>query len=281
MARATNGLGQFRGKVGSVVFRVSEGQQIASAYQPQVRNPKSNLQTAQRNKMYLATQISKLVSQNEIIGLGTTPRNRRSMFIKNIIDNAVSRLNNGVFTTSIDEKKVLFSNGVDSRIKSLFTVTTGDGSAASYSLNFETTGGIDVTNIAIKTVEIRIQNNEFTYLKSSYLQLPNVGATQSYNINIPSGTKVILYAIPIRLKENYRVVDEELTQLQFNSTTGENEYVVVGKYGESAASYQYYKSFVIGSWGNSGVIVTPDGDGDEVVNPDGPNINPTSVDDGE
>ena len=89
MARATSGLGQFRGKVGSVVFRVNQGQQIVSAYQPSVRNPKSNTQTAQRNKIYLASQLSKLVPREDIIGLAPkgSVRDRRSMFIRNIIEN--------------------------------------------------------------------------------------------------------------------------------------------------------------------------------------------------
>lgn len=273
MGKATNGLGQFRGKVGAVVFRVNQGEQIVSAYQPQVRNPKSNLQTAQRNKFYLASQLNKLVSDYDIAGLGATPRNRRSEFVKNIVVNAISTLNDGLFTTSIKEDKVLFSKGSDSGLESLFTANTLTGTSATFGVNFQSTDGIDVSNVAVKIVQVLIKNNEYVGVKSFYLDLPEAGNTKTFNITVPTGTKVVLYAVPIRLKEGYRVVEQKLTQLQYDAATDENKYVVVGEYAESSASYQYYKSFVVASWGNSGDVVSPDEGGDEVVNPDGPNFN--------
>lgn len=275
MGKATNGLGQFRGKVGSVVFRVNQGEQIVSAYQPQVRNPKSNLQTAQRNKFYLASQLNKLVSDYDIAGLGTTPRNRRSEFIKNIVVNAVSNLNNGVFTTSIKEDKVLFSKGTDSGIEHLLVVAAVNEGRAQFSINFTDLDSNEVANLALKTIEVHIRNNEYVYLKSSYLQLPDSGTVQTYDVEIPDDTKVILYAVPFRLKDSYRVVEQKLTQLQFNSATNENEYVVIGEYGESAASYLHHKSFVIGSWGSAGVVATPNFE-DNVVNPSREVLNTTN-----
>lgn len=44
-------LGQINGKVGSAVFRTSLGIQIVQAYQPKVKNPRSDLQMTQRNKI--------------------------------------------------------------------------------------------------------------------------------------------------------------------------------------------------------------------------------------
>lgn len=280
MARATNGLGQFRGKLGSVVFRVSEGQQIASAYQPQVRNPKSNLQTAQRNKLFLASQLNRLVSDYDIAGLGSTPRARRSEFMRNILINAVSTLNNATFVTSIKGDKVLFSKGNPSILRNLITV-----SGVTIDIDFQNVNSEDVSNLALKMVEVIIENGVYKSVSSYYRNLPAVGSHQGYDVGSIESGKKLLYAVPIKLKEGYRVVNQQLTQLQFDSATGESKYVVVGKYYENAASYQYYESFLVGSWGDSGAVELPSGGEDSVVNPDAPSfynaVNTSNLEDNE
>ena len=277
MARATNGLGQFRGKVGAVVFRVNQGKQIASAYQPAVKNPKSNLQTAQRNKMYLASQISKLIPKEDIIGLaprGTT-RDRRSMFIKNIINNSVSSLENGVFRTDINWINLYLSNG---GLLDGMSVST-DGSNGEITLTFDKSkiSQDDFNRLAIKIIEIEAVGGEFPYqnYKSAWIDLGEYDTTStntSFKVTItiaPSGgIGKAISIIPVMLADNVRYSAERKTFVQLSG----DEFVILGQYDINRAVLKWYTSSQVRMYGGNTEPIPPSTDGDEVVNPDGPNF---------
>lgn len=275
MARATNGLGQFRGKVGSVVFRVNQGQQIASAYQPAVRNPKSNLQTAQRNKMYLASQLSKLVPREDIIGLGPrgTARDRRSMFIKNIIENTTSTLVDGVFTSAISNYGIMFSKGNYYEGLSINT----DNSNLSLVFNKEVVSEERFNRTAVKVIQIDIINNFLSAYKSSWLNL-GVYGTSGDNITIPvnvtkaPGTTTYVFFVPVEVADNVRYSEERKTLVQVDPTS--QEIVIVGEYNISNAVLNWYRTIPTAPFNDGEIppIVPPNTDGDEVVNPDGPSF---------
>lgn len=278
MARATSGLGQFRGKVGAVVFRVSQGQQIASAYQPAVRNPKSNLQTAQRNKMYLASQLSKLVPREDIIGLAPrgTARDRRNMFIKGILDNSVSRLNGEVFSTSVMTNSVLFSNG--NAIDGIVTTAAVSGNNYDVQITFDKTKITeDVFNrLAIKLIQFDIVNDIYSNYKSSYLDLGTYNTddsedtfTKMFSVAIQQGVSTAVYLVPIELNENVRYSSEKKTLVQVD--TDNMTFVITGQYDINNAVLKWYKSRFVGAT-DGGEIVPPSTGGDEVVNPDGPSF---------
>lgn len=90
MAKSTGGLGQYRGKMGSVVFSVRNGQQIIRNYQPVVTNPKSKEQRTQRAKAVLVGKLSNLIQPEIIVGFsgGSKPA-RRSKFLSALF-NAVT-----------------------------------------------------------------------------------------------------------------------------------------------------------------------------------------------
>lgn len=93
MSKSTNGLGQFRGKLGGVVYGVRNGQQIIRAYQPVVANPKSKEQRLQRAKGVLAGKLSHLITASVIVGMnGGSKSGRRAMFNKNLLDSIVSEI---------------------------------------------------------------------------------------------------------------------------------------------------------------------------------------------
>ena len=81
MGKAPNGLGKFSGKVGGVVFAISNGEQIVRAYQPVVNNPKSSGQQNQRAKGNLVGRISQITPWQILEGLGTNRRMRRGRFL--------------------------------------------------------------------------------------------------------------------------------------------------------------------------------------------------------
>lgn len=82
MAKTPNGLGQYSGKVGGVVYAVQNGQQIVRAYQPVVSNPKSLAQRKQRAKANLIGRISQITPYQVLEGLGDNKRARRSRFLR-------------------------------------------------------------------------------------------------------------------------------------------------------------------------------------------------------
>lgn len=279
MARATNGLGQFRGRVGSVVFRVSQGQQIASAYQPSVRNPKSNLQTAQRNKMYLASQLSKLVPREDLIGLvpNGSARDRRSVFIKNILDRSTSSLNDGVFTTSIYYGSVAFSKGnIYDGVSVTTNNQTGGGSNIVITIDKVKVSEEQFNRLAIKLIQLDVFNNLATSYKSSWLYLGvyNTESTSSFDITIPvtssSNIATYLYIIPVEVKDGVRYSEEKKTLVQTDFNDG--ELLIQGEYAINNAVLNWYGSIGVGKLGGSGDVIPPSTGGNEVVNPDGPNF---------
>lgn len=81
MARLFGIAGKASGKIGSMVFRVREGQQVVSQYNPIVKNPKSVGQTDQRAKFKLMTQLSAIFA-NVIAIPSTDGKSGRNIFTK-------------------------------------------------------------------------------------------------------------------------------------------------------------------------------------------------------
>ena len=89
MAKTPNGLGQYSGKVGGVVYAVQNGQQIVRSYQPIVSNPKTLAQNKQRAKANLVGRVSQIVPWQIIQGLGSNRRERRSRFLRLAMRSAI------------------------------------------------------------------------------------------------------------------------------------------------------------------------------------------------
>ena len=283
MARATSGLGQFRGKVGSVVFRVNQGQQIASAYQPSVRNPKSNLQTAQRSKMYLASQLSKLVPREDIIGLAPrgTARDRRAMFVTNILDNSVTVLGDDqIFASSIKAELLSFSKGFNLGHRNSGVSFDYDLSEEKFTISFikNVISEEEFNRLAIKFINIGIVNGKYTGYKSSWLDLGTYDNTtqeeqfvREFNIAANRVGASIFYIIPVRLADNVKYSALRKTLVQYIGDN-ENELVVQGEYSLNNAVLEWGESVNVYVSTQGGEIVPPFIGGDEVVNPDGPNF---------
>ena len=114
MAKSPNGVGQFSGKMGGLVFAVRSGQQIVRSYQPVVANPKSASQRLQRAKANLVGQISKIVPYQILIGLGDSKVARRARFLRLALNNAtasVSQSDPSIVTSKLDVNKFIFSEG--------------------------------------------------------------------------------------------------------------------------------------------------------------------------
>lgn len=114
MGKAPNGLGKFSGKVGGVVFAISNGEQIVRAYQPVVNNPKSGAQQLQRAKGNLVGRLSAITPYQVLTGLGANRRARRSRFLQLALRAATSTPVSGMVGRSkatIADEDLKFSEG--------------------------------------------------------------------------------------------------------------------------------------------------------------------------
>lgn len=115
MAKSTNGLGLFSGKVGAVVYTVSHGNQSVRAYQPIVANPKSAAQRLQRAKGNLIGQISKITPWQMLVGLGDNRQERRARFLQLLLRYADAQFIDGNVSSAsakLTPPNFKFSEGV-------------------------------------------------------------------------------------------------------------------------------------------------------------------------
>lgn len=111
MGKVVGLIGAASGKIGNVVYAVTNGIQVARVYQPVVANPKTKGQREQRLKMSLAGRLSKITPSDAIIGMGDNGRIRRGAFIANIAKNATVSNVGGVDVAKVDLSAIKFSEG--------------------------------------------------------------------------------------------------------------------------------------------------------------------------
>lgn len=94
--------GKLSGKMGSAVFRVREGQQVVTQYNPIVKNPNSQGQQNQRAKFKLMSQLSAVMAP----ALGTLGTINRPARGKETQRNAFTRLNMSLVQVSTADQEV-------------------------------------------------------------------------------------------------------------------------------------------------------------------------------
>lgn len=93
MAKANySPLSQWRGRTGGQVYRVRAGEQIVTAYQPSVSNPRTDAQLQQRAKLALAGKLSSILLDEMIYGLASSRTDRRAALLSNITSKATAIL---------------------------------------------------------------------------------------------------------------------------------------------------------------------------------------------
>lgn len=146
MAKAIGFIGGIHGKSGNVVFRKGEnGMTIMSAYQPQVSNPKTSAQVAQRARMNAVGRFSRLWSANDLSPLSGTRLRNRSQFNSNCLLN--SRYYPSDSKAAVVPELVKFSNGVLPVASSL--VVSGENITGSR-INVQVPMGVGITDRIIR-----------------------------------------------------------------------------------------------------------------------------------
>lgn len=195
MAKGNIALGKFRGKVGGQVLRVDAGiGQIISEYNAHPRNPRTVAQTAQRNKMNLAGQISKLTPYGAIAGLDSNRRKARSMFVSNILT-SVTR-NVGAESASLNAGALVLSKGERIYATGSFAQTSGQNT-----ITTTVTLGQASVPILGKIVVVYISNRS----NDIYCRIANLDEnTNSFEFQVPDswvsgGEEVVAqgFVIPI------------------------------------------------------------------------------------
>lgn len=94
--------GKLSGKMGSAVFRVRDGQQVVTQYNPVVKNPNSEGQQAQRAKFKLMSQLAAVMGP----GFGTLGVTKRKAKGKQTQRNAFTQLNFPLAAVTSDNEVV-------------------------------------------------------------------------------------------------------------------------------------------------------------------------------
>lgn len=210
MAKASNGLGKFSGKLGGAVFVIRNGKQIVREYNPRPTNPKSALQLQQRAKGNLAGRISSFVPKAAIFGLGTNAIARRSRFNKIILDGAQVTLINNEYQAKVPWENVLFSEGSVSR-----TVFSAGISANANAVlaKFDRVNGIpdDVYAASMSRLVVMVydsKSQQLVEVVTKIIDKPVVtGTPVSTTVPVlhPSGFVAALFLVPMSTMDGSRV----------------------------------------------------------------------------
>lgn len=261
MAKSTNGLGQFRGKLGGAVFAVSAGEQIVRQYQPQVANPRTAAQLTQRAKMNLTGKLSAIVRNSAIMALGINSRERRSVFTSNILRSATVTVDGTKYTAAIAPENIIFSKGnsvpvvtlTASFVEGAITITATKASGVSEERYNRS--GMRYVVLGLSTV-----TGEYDFSYSGVLQLPEYDAETGFDngVIVPNDNEhaYFIYGIPFDFNEGYSVGALRNGDLGFINNAISTETFV----NESAAVANYGKSFFatnVGAESGSG-SVTPE-----------------------
>lgn len=110
MARFVGLVGTGRGKAGNYVFsKGQDGSTIVRVYQPQVSNPRTAQQVAQRAKVALAGRISAGVASLLLVGLGGSRSENRSTFMRELLREAF--IGQDGVSALINYSRVMLSQG--------------------------------------------------------------------------------------------------------------------------------------------------------------------------
>lgn len=209
MGKSQNVIGTIRGKVGSVVFsKGPKGETLMRSYQPQVANPRTMPQLAQRAKVTMAGKLSKLIPINALSGLGMGSRlANRSEFNSNCLRKAVAIWQGGQYTASVLPGQLVFSKGVASLGATLGAVTVAANKVTVALSNVNADGLHGVRLIAV--VMQNVQGD--AYKTAAFADFIFAESQTAAEINLPvtlvDGDVVLVYACPMEIDSTRRRPD--------------------------------------------------------------------------
>ena len=245
MAKASNGLGKFSGKLGGAVFVIRNGNQIVREYNPRPSNPKSALQLQQRAKGNLSGRITKFVPKSAIMGLGVNAMRRRSRFNKILLDAAQVTMVGDDYRAKINWDGILFSEGT---VIAPFFLSkleaSGSGNAVQVSLQGISTEAMSADVYASNTARLVVmvydtRSQELVEVATKIITKPSQGGVSVTSVNVthPSGYTAVCYLIPMSSEDGSEVaIDAGLAlrdDTSIASLLSTNSNAVIFQYGRS------------------------------------------------
>ena len=188
-----NGLSQWTGRIGGLVFKVVNGKQVIVPYKKEVFNPRTEAQMSHRAKLALAGMINKIVPKEVLVGMSTDRRKRRTLFTSNIVRRANVSVAGETVTATLDANDLVFSQGVTAPV-------TVNGMAVNDGLVGGTLGALPEKVDAVMMIAVVYDTTVGHYTRTVYKVVPagetaislDTGTTESGNV-------AHIYAVPMSL----------------------------------------------------------------------------------
>ncbi|MBO7735620.1 MAG: hypothetical protein J6S67_23845 [Methanobrevibacter sp.] len=248
MAKVVGLVGSASGKIGNIVYAVTNGIQVARVYQPDVSNPKSGLQTMQRAKGNLAGRISSFTPRTAIMGLGVNNRARRGAFLRNILKKATIIETNRTYNAKIANEDMLFSVG-----SVLLSVENPVFASVAGSLGITLTGKSStlVSSEDYAALQTRIVTmvydgitNDLVEIVTKIANKPAQGTTASTNLSISydRAFSAVSYLIPMSTEDGSAV------SISTDVATKDDDYIAAAlSVNGNAIVFKYGKSSLAGT----------------------------------
>lgn len=203
MGKVVGLVGAASGKIGNLVYAVTNGIQTARVYQPVVSNPKTPLQTAQRAKGNLCGRISSFVPRAAIFGLGVNARARRGRFLSNLLNAATVTIVGGQYRAKVADNAIKFSMG-SVPISVIQSAITAQANTINVSLLGVSSAVMSADTYASKLTRLVVMvydsaTNDLVEVVTKIATKPAQSATEATNLSTthPSGYTAVVYAIPM------------------------------------------------------------------------------------
>lgn len=250
MAKVVGLVGSASGKIGNIVYAVTNGIQVARVYQPVVSNPKSSLQNMQRAKGNLVGRISSFVPRTALMGLGQNNRQRRGEFLRNLLNVASVNLVGNVYKAKVADVDVIFSKGATPILTSSYT-----SSAAAHSLSVTLVGSDAISSDVYEALQCRIVAMIYDSVTLDLVEVitkmatkPNAGSSAVTTLSVAhnGGFSAVVYFIPMSTADGSSVsISTDMAEKSDSDIAAElsvNRNAVVFDYGRSI--YAGYSNYV-------------------------------------
>ena len=218
------------------MLAVSNGQQIVREYQPNVANPRTSLQKAQRAKVVLAGKISQITPDAVIIGLAENKRDRRSEYTRTIIKSARVQEVGGEYTAVLLPGELVFSRGLEAGGVS---ATIGDVTAQGVQVT--PIWGNNVDAAMIVAVQYDAVAEKYHYINYAMATASGTAVTVALaGAGVEMGVNV--YVIPLVRKATAGSVLSDGVNKEDNSYVGSLGFAYPDVYRHMASQYIGYKA---------------------------------------
>ena len=251
MAKASNGLGKFSGKLGGAVFVIRNGKQIVREYNPRPSNPKSALQLQQRAKGNLAGRITSFVPKTAITGLGVNAERRRARFNQLLLKGTnVTKIDND-YSAKIPWENVIFSEGTVIAPFSLLQIASiSDGTGLRIDLKgaAETAVPSDIYESMTARIVVMVydtKSQELVEVATRIINKPKQSVSEAtfVNVNHPTGYTAACFLIPMSSADGSALsIDAGMAMKDDTAIAAllsNNENAIVFHYGRSIFLGQY------------------------------------------